>query len=161
MLVAQFTQATQKFRFRRHPRRPRPASARRSPAQVSSLISARGRVEVVIGSMLDLRRQRRKILRIGRLATCRYGEQRASVEGVFERDNAAFVAAVMIVGVFTRQFQRRFVGFGAGVTKENAVGKGGVDKLFGKAQRRFVGIAVTGMPEFFPPARSALLLAVD
>ena len=39
------------------------------------------------------------------------GKQRAAVECILEGDNFAFVRARLIVGIFTRQFQRRFIGF--------------------------------------------------
>ncbi|MNE49031.1 hypothetical protein D3C80_1435260 [compost metagenome] len=69
------------------------------------------------------------------------------MEGVFERHNSAFLRAKMIVSVFTCQLERRFVGFGTGVTEKDFFGKGRVDQFFSQAQRRFVGIAVAGMPE--------------
>ena len=54
--------------------------------------------------MLNLRRQRRKILRIGRLAARGNGKQSAAVEGILERHDAAFLTAETIVGIFARQF---------------------------------------------------------
>ena len=97
--------------------------------------------------MLDLRRQRGKIPGVGRLTACRNGEQRPPVEGVLEGDNAAFLAAKAIVGIFTRQLERRLIGLGPGVTEEDPVGEGGIDKHFGQTQDWLIGIAIAGMPE--------------
>ena len=97
--------------------------------------------------MTDIRRQWRKILRIGRLPARTNGKQRAPVERIFKRHNAALMATVAVVGEFTRQFQCRFVGFRAGVTKEDAIGKSGVDQFFRQSQYRLVGVTITGMPE--------------
>ncbi len=55
--------------------------------------------------------------------------------------------AKAIVRRFTRQLQRRLVGFGAGVAEEDAVGEGGVDQLLRQPQDRLVGVAVAGMPQ--------------
>lgn len=98
--------------------------------------------------MADLRRQRREILRIRRLAASGDGKQRAAVERVFKSHNAAFLRAVVVMGIFAGELQRRLVGFRAGVTEENAIGEGGVNQTFGEAQHRLVGIPVTGMPDF-------------
>ncbi|MNT13908.1 hypothetical protein D3C72_1488930 [compost metagenome] len=69
------------------------------------------------------------------------------MEGIFERHDPAFLRAEMVVGIFARQLQGRFVGLSTGVTEENFLGKGRVDQLFRQTQRRLVGVAVTGMPE--------------
>ncbi len=69
------------------------------------------------------------------------------MEGIFEGDDAAFLVAKVVVGIFTRQLQRRFIRFGSGVTEEHFFGEGGVDQFFRQAQRGFVGVAVAGMPE--------------
>ena len=98
--------------------------------------------------MLDLRRQRGKIPGVGRLTARRNGEQRPPVEGVLESDDAAFLTAKAIVGIFTRQLERRLIGLSAGVTEEDPVGEGGIDKHFGQTQDRLIGVAVAGMPEF-------------
>ena len=98
--------------------------------------------------MLDLWRQRGKIPGVGRLTARRNGEQRPPVEGVLESDDAAFLTAKAIVGIFTRQLERRLIGLSAGVTEEDPVGEGGIDKHFGQTQDRLIGVAVAGMPEF-------------
>ncbi|CDA00238.1 uncharacterized protein BN745_01573 [Klebsiella variicola CAG:634] len=98
--------------------------------------------------MLDLRRQRGKIPGVGRLTACRDGEQRPPVESVLKGDDAAFLTAKAIVGIFTRQLERRLIGLSAGVTEEDPVGEGGIDKHFGQTQDRLIGVAVAGMPEF-------------
>ncbi|SSK86718.1 Uncharacterised protein [Klebsiella pneumoniae] len=98
--------------------------------------------------MLDLRRQRGEIPGIGRLTARRDGEQRPPVEGVLESDDAAFFTAKAVVGIFTRQLERRLIGLSAGVTEEDPVGEGGIDKHFGQTQDRLIGVAVAGMPEF-------------
>ncbi|MNE81663.1 hypothetical protein D3C80_1783290 [compost metagenome] len=69
------------------------------------------------------------------------------MEGVFERHDSAFLRTKMIVGVFTCQLECRFVGLCAGVTEKDFFGKGRVDQFFSQAQRRLVGIAVSGVPE--------------
>jgi hypothetical protein len=51
------------------------------------------------------------------------------------------------VGVLARQLQRRFVGFGAGVAEEGAVGEGGFGQGQAQAQHRLVGVAVTQVPQ--------------
>ena len=98
--------------------------------------------------MLDLWRQRGKIPGVGRLTARRNGEQRPPVEGVLESDDAAFLTAKAVVGIFTRQLERRLIGLSAGVTEEDPVGEGGIDKHFGQTQDRLIGVAVAGMPEF-------------
>ena len=98
--------------------------------------------------MLDLWRQRGEIPGIGRLTARRDGEQRPPVESVLESDDAAFLTAKAIVGIFTRQLERRLIGLGPGVTEEDPVGEGGIDKHFGQTQDRLIGVAVAGMPEF-------------
>jgi len=49
--------------------------------------------------------------------------------------------------VLARQFQGRFVGFGARVAEEGAFGEGGVDQGRGQAQHRLVGVAIADMPQ--------------
>ena len=98
--------------------------------------------------MLDLRRQRGEIPGIGRLTARRDGEQRPPVESVLKGDDATFLAAKAIVGIFTRQLERCLIGLGAGITEEDPVGEGSIDKHFGQTQDRLIGVAVAGMPEF-------------
>ena len=97
--------------------------------------------------MLDLRRQRSKIPGVGRLTARRNGEQRPPVESVLKGDDAAFLAAKAIVGIFTRQLERRLIGLGPGVTEEDPVGESGINKHFGQPQDRLIRIPVAGMPE--------------
>ncbi|CCK14068.1 ion transporter, putative [Cronobacter universalis NCTC 9529] len=108
----------------------------------------RGGIEIVKHGMADLRRQRREILGIRRLAASGDGKQRAAVERVFKGHDAAFLRAVVVVGIFAGELQRRLVGFRAGVTEKDAIGEGGVNQAFGEAQHRLVGIPVAGMPDF-------------
>ncbi len=69
------------------------------------------------------------------------------MESVLEGDDFAFFAAGLIVGIFSRQFQRRFIGFRPGVTEEHLIGKGRLHQRFRQLQHRFIGIAVADMPE--------------
>ena len=101
--IAQFTQAAQEVRIRRHDAAF--TLHRFNDHRAGIVVDQRlCRVEVVIDGVLNLRRQRRKILRIGRLAASGNGKQRAAVEGILERHDAAFLTAETIVGIFTRQF---------------------------------------------------------
>lgn len=96
--------------------------------------------------MLDLRRQRGEIPGIGRLTARRDGEQRPPVESVLKGDDATFLAAKAIVGML-RASRRCLIGLGAGITEEDPVGEGSIDKHFGQTQDRLIGVAVAGMPE--------------
>ncbi len=69
------------------------------------------------------------------------------MESVLKGDDATFLAPKAIVGIFTRQLERCLIGLGAGVTEEDPVGEGSIDKHFGQTQDRLIGVAVAGMPE--------------
>ena len=106
-----------------------------------------GGLQIVINTVTDIRRQRCEILRVSRLAARADGKERAPVEGIFKRHDTALVGTKLVVGIFARQLQRRFVGFRPRVTEKDFFGKRRVDQFFGQAQRRLVGKAVAGMPE--------------
>ena len=106
-----------------------------------------GGLQIVINTVTDIRRQRCEILRVGRLAARADGKERAPVEGIFKRPDAALVGTKFIVRIFARQLQRRFVGFRPRVTEKDLFGKRRIDQFFGEAQRGLVSKAVAGMPE--------------
>lgn len=68
------------------------------------------------------------------------------MKGVMEGNNFGFERAMAHASVMTRQFKGRFVGFRPGVHKHHAFGKGCLDQLTPKTQRRFVGENVADMP---------------
>ncbi len=71
------------------------------------------------------------------------------MESVMEGDDFGFKRAMAGGGVVARQLKGRFVGFGAGVHKQHALGKGGVDNFTPQTQRRFVGKDIAGVPQGF------------
>ena len=107
------------------------------------------RVQVVERNMDDIRRFRAKSVGILRLTTNGNGKQRAAMKGVMEGDDFGFKRAMTHAGIVARQFEGGFVGFGAGVHKQHALGEGRVDKLTPQTQRRFVSKNVAGVPQRF------------
>ena len=93
-------------------------------------------------------RQWCKIFAVFRLAAYRYGKQRAAVESVYTGDNLVFVAAKTVACVFTCQFQRRFIGFRAGIAEKYFVGKAVLHQSFRQGLRRFGGVNIGNMPKF-------------
>ncbi|MNZ77175.1 hypothetical protein D3C78_957040 [compost metagenome] len=147
MAIAQLTQALQESSIGRQ----HAAFAlnrlddHRAGVVVNHLGSGRQIVKWRVG---DAARQWREVLGILRLATGRHGKQRAAVEGVVECHNLVLAVVAVIQCAFTRQFQRRFVGFCPGVTEKHLLGKGGVNQQLGQPQHRLVGIAVAQVPKF-------------
>lgn len=72
------------------------------------------------------------------------------MKGVMEGNDFRFERAMAHAGIMTRQFKSGFVRFGAGIHKQHALGKRGVDQFTSQTQRRFIGKNVTGMPQGFP-----------
>ncbi|MNI63336.1 hypothetical protein D3C73_1186980 [compost metagenome] len=101
--IAEFAQSLQKGLCRRH-HATFPLNRLNNNRTGGVINQLAGRVKIVIHRMADIRRQWRKILRIGRLAPGADGKQRATVEGVFKRDDAAFLRVETVVSIFTRQF---------------------------------------------------------
>jgi hypothetical protein len=97
--------------------------------------------------VVDLLRQRLEALGIFRLAADRHGEQRAAVERRQAGHDARLVLAELGVGVLARQLQGSFIGFGAGIAEEGAVGEGCLGQRHGQAQDRLVGVAVAEVPQ--------------
>ena len=146
MTIAQLAQPLQEFFFRR--KHAALALHRLDDHRTGGVVNQlAGRLQIVINTVTDIRRQRCEILRVGRLATRADGKERASVEGIFKRHDTALVGTKLIVRIFARQLQRRFVGFRPRVTEKDFFGKRRVDQFFGQAQRRLVGKAVAGMPK--------------
>ena len=107
------------------------------------------RVQIVKRHVDDVGRFRTKPVGILRLAANGDGKEGASVEGIVEGDDFGFVRAVARGRVVARQLKGGFVGFGAGVHKQHALGKRGINDLTAQAQRRFVGEHVAGVPQGF------------
>ncbi len=66
-----------------------------------------------------------------------------------------------IVGIFTRQLERCLIGLGAGVTEEDPVGEGSIDKHFGQTRDRLIGVAVAWYARTCRPGRSGLAPDAD
>ena len=66
-----------------------------------------------------------------------------------EGDNFGFVRTMASDGIVARQLKSRFVGFGSGVHKHDAIGERRINQLTPQAQGRFVGKNVAGMPQLF------------
>src|SRR5690606_27748668 len=97
--------------------------------------------------MLDAFDLRPEAIGILWLPTHRDGEQRAPVEAVHCRDDLVFLGAKDVMGITTRQFERRLVGLGARVAEERALSKGRIHQLFRQAQRRLVGEDIGDVPQ--------------
>ncbi len=105
------------------------------------------RVKIVKRNMHDVGRFRAKAVGVFRLTANGYGKERASVKSVVESDDFGFVRAVARGCIKTRQLEGGFVGFGTGVHKHDALGKGGVHQLTRQTQRGLVGKDVAQVPE--------------
>ena len=106
-------------------------------------------MQIVKRHVDDVGRLRAKPVGILRLAANGNGKEGASVEGIVEGDDFGFVRAMARCRVVARQLKSGFVGFGAGVHKQHALGKGRINDLAAQAQRRFVGEHVAGVPQGF------------
>ena len=107
---------------------------------------ARG-LDVVVRDVTQFRWQRLEAFGVFRLATDRHGKQRAAVERGQARDDARLVRTEFGMRVFTGELERRFVGFGARVAEERALGERRFGQGTGQAQHRLVGVAVAEVPE--------------
>ncbi len=107
------------------------------------------RMQIVKRHVDNVSRFRAKTVGILRLTTNGDGKEGAPMEGVVESDDFGFVWAVARGGIVACQLEGGFVGFGAGVHKQHALGKRGINDLAAKTQRRFVGEDVAGVPQGF------------
>ena len=93
-------------------------------------------------------RQRRVVFAVFGLAADRYGKQRTAVEAVQAGDDFGFVFTKMITPIFSRQFQRGFVGFRAGIAEKHFVGKGMSYQLLRQFLCGFGGVDIGNVPQF-------------
>ncbi len=105
------------------------------------------RIQIVVRNVRDTGNLRAEAVGILGLTTDVHGKQGTAMEAVQRRDDFVLVFTELFAGITTRQFQCRFVGLGAGVAEEHAVGKGGVHQLVRQTQSRLIGEHVGDVPE--------------
>ena len=106
------------------------------------------RAGVVERQVRDAARFRPEVVAVFFLPAGADGEKGAPVKRVVKGDDAVLVRAETPLRVAAREFERGFVGFGAGVGEEHALGESHVAQAARQFNRRRVHQQVADMPEF-------------